>query len=270
MYLTRHHTPSGPRWAVDGRWLPEDFRVDALLRHSSPEIREALAGAGTGERAGGPLLAPIEDGQEVWAAGVTYLRSREARMAESETADVYDRVYEAERVEVFFKANGWRVAGDRGRIRVRPDSTWDVPEPELALVLNRAGEIVGYAAGNDVSSRSIEGENPLYLPQAKVYDGSCALGPGIVIAEPDAMRDLAVTLVIDRGGEPVFDGETRTSRLKRSLEEIAKWLFADLDFPGGAFLMTGTGIVPPDDFTLRRGDVVRISVGDLVLENEVE
>ena len=134
-------------------------------------------------RADGPVLAPIEDGQEVWAAGVTYLRSREARMAESETADVYDRVYEAERVEVFFKANGWRVVGDGGRIRVRPDSTWDVPEPELALVLNRAGEIVGYAAGNDVSSRSIEGENPLYLPQAKVYDGSCALGPGILIDE---------------------------------------------------------------------------------------
>jgi len=270
MYLTRHRTPHGPRWAVDGHWLPGDFRLDRFLARPSEEIREALAGAGAGEPVDGPALAPIEDGQEVWAAGVTYLRSREARMAESETADVYDRVYEAERVEVFFKANGWRVIGDRGRIRVRPDSTWDVPEPELALVLNRAGEIVGYAAGNDVSSRSIEGENPLYLPQAKVYDGSCALGPGILIDEPDAMRDLAVALVIERGGAPVFEGETRTSRLKRSLEEIAKWLFADLDFPGGAFLMTGTGIVPPDEFTLRPGDVVRISVGDLALENEVE
>ena len=269
MHLTRHQTSSGPRWAVDGRWLPESFRVDSLLRHSFPAIRGALAEARTDEPAGGDLLAPIEDSQEVWAAGVTYLRSREARMAESETADVYDRVYEAERVEVFFKSNGWRVVGHRGRIRVRPDSSWDVPEPELALVLNRAGAIVGYAAGNDVSSRSIEGENPLYLPQAKVYNGSCALGPGIEIAEPDAMRDLSVRLVIERGGRPVFEGETRTSQLKRSLEEIAKWLFADLDFPGGAFLMTGTGIVPPDDFTLRPSDAVRVCVGDLVLENEV-
>ena len=270
MYLTRHHTPLGPRWAVDGHGLPEDFRLDRLLARSSAEIRGALAGAGTGEPADGPVLAPIEDGQEVWAAGVTYLRSREARMAESETADVYDRVYDAERVEVFFKSNGWRVIGDRGRIRARPDSTWDVPEPELALVLNAAGEIVGYTAGNDVSSRSIEGENPLYLPQAKVYDGSCALGPGIVIAGPDEMRDLPVALVIERGGAAVFEDETRTSRLKRSLEEIAKWLFADLAFPGGAVLMTGTGIVPPDEFTLRPGDAVRISVGDLALENEVE
>ena len=270
MYLTRHETPSKPRWAVDGHWLTEGFRVDSLLRRPRSEMRGALAEVRTGEPAKGALLAPIEDDQEVWAAGVTYLRSREARMAESETADVYDRVYEAKRVEVFFKSNGWRVVGHRGRIRVRPDSSWDVPEPELALVLNREGAIVGYAAGNDVSSRSIEGENPLYLPQAKVYNRSCALGPGIVLAEPDAMRDLPVRLVIERGGAPAFEGETRTSQLKRSLEEIAKWLFADLDFPGGAFLMTGTGIVPPDDFTLRSGDAVHVSVADLALENEVE
>lgn len=269
MHLTRHRTPSGPRWAVDGHWLIEGFRLDSLLRHSYPVICGTLTGARTDEPAAGDLLSPIEDGQEVWAAGVTYLRSREARMAESGTADVYDRVYEADRVEVFFKSNGWRVAGHRGRIRVRPDSSWDVPEPELALVLNAAGAIVGYAAGNDVSSRSIEGENPLYLPQAKVYNGSCALGPGIVVSEADAMRDLTVRLVIERGGCPAFDGETRTSRLKRSLEEIAKWLFADLDFPGGAFLMTGTGIVPPDEFTLKPGDAVHVRVGDLVLENEV-
>ena len=269
MYLTRHETPDGPRWAVDGRWLPDGLRLGHLLERPSSEITGMLADAATGELSAGSLLAPIEEGQEVWAAGVTYLRSREARMAESETADIYDRVYDAERVEVFFKANGWRVVGNGGRIRVRPDSTWDVPEPELALVLNRAGEIVGYAAGNDVSSRSIEGENPLYLPQAKVYDGSCALGPGIVVAGPDSMRDLPVSLLIERGGEPVFEGETRTSRLKRSLEEIAKWLFADLDFPDGAILMTGTGIVPPDEFTLASGDSVRIRLGELTLENEV-
>ena len=269
MYLTRRRTSHGPRWEVDGCWLPGDFRLDHVLARPLTDLRDVLAAARTGEPAAGPVLAPIEDGQEVWAAGVTYLRSREARMAESGTADIYDRVYEADRVEVFFKAGGWRVIGHRGRVRVRPDSTWDVPEPELALVLNRAGAIVGYTAGNDVSSRSIEGENPLYLPQAKVYNGSCALGPGIVVTGPDAMRDLPITLVIERGGAPVFEGETRTSRLKRSLEAIAKWLFADLDFPGGAFLMTGTGVVPPDEFTLRPRDAVRVSVGDLVLENEV-
>lgn len=269
MYLTRHEASTGPRWAVDGNWLPAGFRLETVLDRSLADFRAALADARGDEPAAGRVLAPIEDGQEVWAAGVTYLRSREARMAESTTADLYDRVYDAERVEVFFKANGWRVIGHGGRIRVRPDSTWNAPEPELALVLNRPGEIVGYAAGNDVSSRSIEGENPLYLPQAKVYDGSCALGPGIVVAHPDEMRDLPITLAIERRGVPVFDGETRTSRLKRSLEEIAKCLFADLEFPHGAFLMTGTGIVPPDEFTLAPGDAVRISVGDLVLENEV-
>ena len=159
--------------------------------------------------------------------------------------------------------------GHRDEIRVRRDSTWNVPEPELVLVLNRAGEIVGYTAGNDVSSRSIEGENPLYLPQAKVYNGSCALGPGIVIAEPDAMRDLPLHLTIERNGVTAFDGETRTSQLKRSLEEIATWLFAELDFPEGAFLMTGTGLVPPDEFTLKPGDAVHVALGDLVLENTV-
>ena len=270
MYLTRHETAIGPRWAVDGAWLPEDFRLGSALDRPLEDIRRALASAAGDEPVAESILAPVEDTQEVWAAGVTYLRSREARMAESETADVYDRVYDAERVEVFFKANGWRVVGHGGGIRVRPDSTWDVPEPELALVLNRAGEIVGYTAGNDVSSRSIEGENPLYLPQAKVYNGSCALGPGIVLAHPDEMRDLPVRLVIERNGAPVFEDETRTSRLKRSPEEIAKWLFADLDFPEGAVLMTGTGIVPPDDFTLTTGDAVRISLGGLVLENRVE
>ena len=270
MYLTRHQTFRGPSWAVDGHWLPDTFHLDFMLQRSLAEVRDALANARSDDRAEGALLAPIEDTQEVWAAGVTYLRSREARMAESGTADIYDKVYDAERVEVFFKANGWRVMGHGDRIRVRRDSTWNVPEPELTLVLNRLGETVGYTAGNDVSSRSIEGENPLYLPQAKVYNGSCALGPGIVIAEPDTMRDLPLRLTIERGGAATFGGETRTSRLRRSLEEIAHWLFAELDFPEGAFLMTGTGLVPPDDFTLKPGDTVRIALGGLVLENAVE
>ena len=270
MYLTRHRTPAGPRWAVDGHWLAEKFHLGRLLGHPADEIRNAIADERTDEPAAGALLAPIEDAQEVWAAGVTYLRSREARMAESETADVYDKVYSAERVEVFFKSNGWRASGPKGRIRFRRDSAWNVPEPELTLVLNHVGRIVGYTAGNDVSSRSIEGENPLYLPQAKVYDGSCALGPGIVLARADTMRDLPLRLVVMRSGSTKFAGEIRTSQLKRPLEEIAKWLFAELEFPDGAFLMTGTGLVPPDEFTLRPGDLVRIGVGDLVLENQVE
>ena len=269
MYLTRHQTFAGPCWAVDGHWLPDGFHLDLALQRPLAQMRDALANARSTKPAEGALLAPIEDTQEVWAAGVTYLRSREARMAESETADIYDKVYEAERVEVFFKSNGWRVMGHGDEIRVRRDSTWDVPEPELALLLNRAGDIVGYTAGNDVSSRSIEGENPLYLPQAKVYNGSCALGPGIVVAEPDAMRDLPLRLTIERDGTTVFDGETRTSQLKRSLEEIAKWLCAELDFPEGAFLMTGTGLVPPDEFSLTPGDAVRIALGELVLANTV-
>lgn len=270
MYLTRHRTPGGPRWAADGRWLSEEFHLGRLLRRPSEEVRGTIADGRTDEPAAGRLLAPVEDAQEIWAAGVTYLRSREARMAESETADVYDKVYSAERVEVFFKSNGWRAAGHEGRIRVRRDSAWNVPEPELTLVLNHTGRIVGYTAGNDVSSRSIEGENPLYLPQAKVYDGSCALGPGIVITRPDAMRDLPLRLVVMRSGATAFEGEIRTSQLKRSLEEIAKWLFAELEFPHGAFLMTGTGLVPPDAFSLRPEDTVRIGLGELVLENRVE
>ena len=269
MYLTRHQSNAGPRWAVDGVALPDAFHLDYLLQRPLAEIRAALRESPTGEPADGPLIAPIEDTQEVWAAGVTYLRSREARMAESETADIYDKVYDADRVEIFFKAIGWRVMGHGDAVRIRADSAWDVPEPELALLLNRDGEIVGHTVGNDMSSRSIEGENPLYLPQAKIYDGSCALGPGIVIGAPDAMRDLPVRMAIARGSETVFEGETRTSQLKRSLEEIARWLFEALDFPEGAFLMTGAGIVPPDEFTLADGDRVKISIGDLTLENPV-
>ena len=175
-------------------------------------------------------------------------------MAESDTADIYDKVYDADRAEVFFKAVGWRAMGPGQPIRVRKDSTWDVPEPELAIVINGDGEIVGYTAGNDVSSRSIEGENPLYLPQAKIYDGSCAIGPGIVIAGPEQMRDLPIRLAISRGGEMVFEGETATSQLKRTRGGDGR--LAD---PGdacsrqGAILLTGTCLVPEDEFTLSRG-----------------
>jgi 2-dehydro-3-deoxy-D-arabinonate dehydratase len=200
---------------------------------------------------------------------VTYLRSREARMAESDTADIYDKVYAAARVEVFFKAVGWRAMGAGQPIRVRADSSWNVPEPELAVVINAQGRIVGYTAGNDVSSRSIEGENPLYLPQAKIYDGSCAIGPGIVLADADDMRALPIRLSITRAGKTVFDGDTSTGQLKRTVEEIAGWLTRELSFPRGVILLTGTCLVPEDAFTLTSGDTVRVQVGELVLENPV-
>jgi 2-dehydro-3-deoxy-D-arabinonate dehydratase len=217
MYLTRHATPHGACWAVDGQFLPEGLGLDMLLALPCAAMLATLGAARTGREAAGHLLPPVEHAQEVWAAGVTYLRSREARMAESDTADIYEKVYEADRVEVFFKAVGWRAMGHGQPIRVRRDSTWDVPEPELAVVINAAGEVVGYTAGNDVSSRSIEGENPLYLPQAKIYDGSCAIGPGIVVAGPDAQRALPIRLTITRGGVSAFEGETSTDQLKRSI-----------------------------------------------------
>ena len=269
MYLTRHLTSHGACWAVDGELLPEGLGLDLLLSLPRPAMEATLAAARTGREAAGDLLPPVEHAQEVWAAGVTYLRSRQARMSESDTADIYEKVYDAERVEVFFKAVGWRAMGPGQPVRVRKDSTWDVPEPELAIVINSAGEIVGYTCGNDVSSRSIEGENPLYLPQAKIFDGSCAIGPGIRIAGPDAQRALEITLTITRGGDTVFEGATSTDQLKRGLEEMAGWLTRELAFPQGAILCTGTCLVPEDDFTLKPGDTVRVGVGELVLENPV-
>jgi 2-dehydro-3-deoxy-D-arabinonate dehydratase len=223
----------------------------------------------TDQPAVGPLLAPIDDAQEVWASGVTYLRSREARKEESATADIYQKVYDAERPELFFKSGGRRVVGHGGAIRVRKDSTWNVPEPEMTLVANAQREIVGFCAGNDVSSRSIEGENPLYLPQAKIFNGSCALGPAILLARPDALRELPIRLKILRAGAVAFEGETRTSQISRSLSALIDYLFMELDFPAGAFLMTGTGIVPPETFTLSPGDRVVITIGGLTLENPV-
>jgi len=269
MNLTRHATPEGPRWALNGVYLPPSFHLGLLLEMPRQAIAPFLAALPTEGEATGDLLAPIEPAQEVWAAGVTYLRSRDAREAESQTGDIYTRVYVAARPELFFKATGWRVVAPGGAIRARTDSTWDVPEPELTLVINRYGEIVGYCAGNDVSSRSIEGENPLYLPQAKVYNGSCALGPGIEIAKPDTLRDVAIRMEIARDGETVYEGETSTSQMKRAFAELTAYLYRELDFPHGAFLMTGTCLVPPDDFTLTPGDVVTIHVGELVLQNFV-
>lgn len=270
MYLTRHANDDGPRWALDGHCMDASFTLAALLALPAADITAYLRQTTTGQPATESLLAPIEPMQEVWAAGVTYLRSREARLVESDTKDIYDKVYEAERVELFFKAIGWRVKGHGESVRFRRDSHWNVPEPELTLVINRENRIVGYCAGNDMSSRDIEGANPLYLPQAKIYNGACALGPGIVIADADELIDLTIRMDIVRNGSAVFSGATETSRMKRPLTELVDWLGRELDFPQGVFLMTGTGIVPPDVFTLERGDIVRITVGEPVLENMVE
>jgi len=269
MYLTRHQTPSGPRWAVDGRFLPPAFTLGLLLELPVAAVADFLAALPTGEPAEGALLAPIEPLQEVWAAGVTYLRSRDARKEESSVADVYQKVYDAARPEVFFKAAGWRVVANGQQVRIRADSRWNVPEPEMVLVINRGGEIVGYCAGNDMSSRDIEGENPLYLPQAKIYDGSCALGSGIQLARPDDLRNLPIRIEIVREGAMVFRGESSTAQMRRTPEELAACLVSELTFPQGAFLMTGTCVVPGEGFTLRSGDMMRIKVGAIALENSV-
>jgi len=269
MYLSHHQTATGPRWALDEHYLPQDFTLERLLDMPGADVRSFLEDLDTEGSAEDALLPPIEQAHEVWASGVTYLQSREARELESTDPDAYQKVYDAERPELFFKTLGWRVVGHGNMVRVRGDSHWNVPEPELVLVVNSGMEIVGYTAGNDVSSRDIEGENTLYLPQAKVYDGSCSLGPGIVLSGPEAMRDLRITMSIRRGNAILFEDEIDTSQMKRSPEELAAYLGKELAFPGGAFLMTGTGLVPEEDFTLGSGDLVAISVGDLALENEV-
>ncbi len=208
------------------------------------------------------VLAPIGH-QEVWAAGVTYFRSRTARMEESKDAgggSFYDRVYEAARPELFFKATPNRVAGTNQNVRIRKDSKWNVPEPELALVVNSLGQIIGYTVGNDMSSRDIEGENPLYLPQAKVYSQSCGLGPCILLSDEPLPVTTEIHLDILRDGESAFHGQTSLKELKRKPEELVEYLFRDNDFPYGCFLLTGTGVVPPDEFTLQSKDEIRITI----------
>jgi 2-dehydro-3-deoxy-D-arabinonate dehydratase len=210
----------------------------------------------------GDLLAPIGT-QEVWAAGVTYFRSRTARMEESKSSgggDFYDRVYSADRPELFFKATPARVRGPGQPVRIRRDARWNVPEPELTLAVTASGAIVGYTIGNDLSSRDIEGENPLYLPQAKVYDGSCALGPCIYVTTTPLPPETAIRIAIRRGGAAAFEGETSLASMKRTPRELVDYLFRDNSFPSGCLLLTGTGIVPPDDFTLAAGDEIAIAI----------
>jgi 2-dehydro-3-deoxy-D-arabinonate dehydratase len=218
------------------------------------------------------LLAPIGS-QEVWAAGVTYLRSRDARMEESKEsggASFYDKVYVAERPELFFKSQPHRVAAHGEKVYIRRDSSWNVPEPELTLFINSRGQIQGYTIGNDMSSRSIEGENPLYLPQAKVYDRSAALGPGLYVPPSPIALTMVIRMAIRRGSEAVYRGEVAISQIKRSLTELAQWLYRESDFPVGCFLMTGTCLVPGNDFTLREGDNVEISIDGIgTLTNSV-
>jgi 2-dehydro-3-deoxy-D-arabinonate dehydratase len=208
------------------------------------------------------LLAPIGS-QEVWAAGVTYHRSRDARMEESESAgggDFYDRVYRAERPELFLKATPHRVVGSRGKVAIRSDAKWSVPEPELALLISPGGRILGYAVANDMSSRDIEGENPLYLPQAKVYDRSCALGPCVLVSSDPLPPSTGIHLDILRGGRSAFTGRIALTELKRDPKTLVEYLYRDNSFPRGSFLLTGTGIVPPDTFTLQAGDEIRITI----------
>ena len=218
------------------------------------------------------LLPPIGN-QEIWASGVTYLRSREARMEESKDAgggDFYARVYEAERPELFFKATSYRTVGSGDAVRIRKDSKWNVPEPELTLFICNKGTIEGYTIGNDMSSRDIEGENPLYLPQAKSYNGSAAIGPCLYIGESPIHPDTMIRLEIVRNGSVVFNGEISINRMKRKHTELVDFLFRETSFPNGTYLMTGTGIIPPDDFTLNVDDEIKITIDGIgTLMNKV-
>jgi 2-dehydro-3-deoxy-D-arabinonate dehydratase len=228
-------------------------------------LADELAGASGSSLREISVLAPVDGRTEVWAAGVTYERSMHARVEESlDSADIYDRVYTAPRPELFFKSAAWRVAGPGDRVNARADSQVDVPEPELAAVLNADGDVVGYTICNDMSSRSIEGENPLYLPQAKIYLGSCAAGPGIRPAwELTDPYGLTIEMTISRGGEPAWTGQASTAGLRRTVPELAAFLFLEDEFPAGVLLSTGTSLVPDLPFTLRAGDEIRISISEL-------
>jgi 2-dehydro-3-deoxy-D-arabinonate dehydratase len=260
---------SGLHYPIDAPSWDALITRDDLAAH----LQERIAGlAPTGPGALEHLLAPIGS-QEVWAAGVTYHRSRAARMDEAKAAgggDFYDRVYDAERPELFFKATSHRVAGPGGAVAIRDDSSWSVPEPELTLLVTPSGKITGYTIGNDMSSRDIEGENPLYLPQAKVYDRSCALGPCILVSSDPLPPSTEIALHIVRDGQTAFAGSTKLEALKRDPASLVHYLFRQNSFPHGCFLLTGTGIVPPDSFTLRHGDQIHITIAPIgTLTNQV-
>jgi len=273
-----YRTASGIFLERAGRFfLLEENDWDRLINRDN--LHQYLQGLPTAARAGRDdlesitLLPPVGR-QEIWASGVTYYRSRTARMKEAEQAgggDFYDKVYEAERPELFFKALPHRTVGPEGKVRIRRDSTWDVPEPELTLFITAGARIVGYTVGNDMSSRSIEGENPLYLPQAKTYDRSAALGPCLYVPGRPIASDTAIAMRIVRAGATVYNDRIAIDQMKRAYEELVGFLFRECSFPNGCFLMTGTGLVPPDDFTLASGDEIRIRIDGIgTLVNYVE
>lgn len=258
-----YRTARGTIAEEDGTFHRLALDWDALINRADVHgyLRHALDRS-AGDEELGKVLAPIGS-QEVWAAGVTYYRSRTARLEESKDgggSSFYDKVYDSARPELFFKAAPWRVRGPGDPIRVRRDARWSVPEPEIALCISARGEIVGYTIGNDVSSRDIEGENPLYLPQAKIYDGSCALGPAMFVSPDPLSGDTPIELRVTRAGSVVTEGRTTFSQMRRDPRQLVEYLFREISFPTGCLLLTGTGIVPPDEFTLQPGDEVRIHV----------
>jgi 2-dehydro-3-deoxy-D-arabinonate dehydratase len=263
---------SGKRFHVPGIDWDTYINDDDVLQKTRRHISGMQPVENASQLLAEQLDAPVQ-GQELWASGVTYLRSKVGRQEESEKSggsDFYARVYEAERPELFFKANRNRIVGHGGEVRIRRDSTWDVPEPELVLVLTSSGKIIGYTIGNDMSSRSIEGENPLYLPQAKTYDGCAAVGPCVLLTNEPLQPETLIQLRISRNGKLVFTGAVAINQIKRQFTELAEFLFRECSFPKGALLMTGTGIVPDSSFTLQAGDEIAIEVGGIgCLENRV-
>jgi 2-dehydro-3-deoxy-D-arabinonate dehydratase len=240
----------------------ESWDKIATREDLATEVSRRIQQASSIDHAPEDLLAPI-GGQEVWAAGVTYFRSRNARLEESKTAgggDFYDRVYHAKRPELFFKATPHRVVGPQAKVAIRSDARWSVPEPELTLFISPGGKISGYTIGNDMSSRDIEGENPLYLPQAKIYDRSCALGPCLLVTEESLPPSTEISMEIRRSGQTTFLGKTTLKQMKRKPEELVQYLYRACSFPQGCFLLTGVGIVPPDSFTLQPGDEIQITI----------
>jgi 2-dehydro-3-deoxy-D-arabinonate dehydratase len=270
-----YRTARGPVLEHDGAFVRLAEEWDALVNHPSL-LDHLISAAARGPRTSAvdePLLAPAA-GQEVWGSGVTYDRSRSARLEESEAAggaSFYDRVYEAQRPELFFKCAAWRLSGPEQPVRVRRDSRWSVPEPELALCVNARGEIVGYTIGDDLSARDIEAENPLYLPQAKIWDGACALGPALLVREEPLPPETTIALRVLRAGAVAFEGGTTLARMRRPLDQLVAYLYRETSFPLGCVLLTGTGIVPEAEFALRAGDEIEIAVPPIgTLRNRVE
>ena len=262
----------GNHYLLEMDW-DELFNAEAALSILKKACESADKFDGFADVLKNDLLPPVNH-QEIWASGVTYYRSREARMEESKDAgggDFYDRVYYADRPELFFKSPSYRAVGHGGKVRIRKDSAWNVPEPELTLVINKNAKLIGYTIGNDMSSRDIEGENPLYLPQAKSYDGSTAIGPGIFLTENDLPGDTEIAIEIIRDSNVVFNGATQINQIKRSFQELIDYLFRETTFPYGCLLMTGTGVVPPDEFTLQQLDEINITIQPIgTLSNTVK